>query len=401
MSHIVFFSYARERLDRYLKDFFDDLCEEIAQSTKWPPHHEEISFRDTKNLRLMENWRTHIEGALQSSSVLVCITETAYLNREFCGREYYVFDQRRRQGLKPGTDPPPVILPIIWTPVYGGLPEYMKSDQQLPKDIETTYLQLGLRRLRKEKPRMYERCVMAFADAIVNAWRTYKIPRLPGVQDFAQIPNQFADTEWAEAAGSTGWLSGPEVANFVFAAGSSEDFPQPAGRYGTRASEWRPYLPPHPDTILHHAKKAARSFKFRELPVDEHLERELEAAKDRKNLTVLLADPHCLDCETLAPIRNLEKTWWDGTGIILPFNDPVLQWKDPEVQNVFQNTFPVLSQTQAQNIRANIMSGNELQLAIETTLADLCTAVIRSEADKKKITDQPPPGLTSMPGAGH
>ncbi len=134
MSHIVFFSYARENADPYLEDFFKDLCGEIAPATPWASEDERISFRDKSNLRLMENWSTHIEDSLQSSAVLVCITSVAYFNKEFCGKEYYVFDQRRRQRLPEGKDPPPVILPVIWYPVDGGLPDFMNQPQQVPKN---------------------------------------------------------------------------------------------------------------------------------------------------------------------------------------------------------------------------------------------------------------------------
>ena len=92
-GHIVFFSYASENLDRYMKDFFSDLCADIAPLTKFPPDSERISFQDKNNLRLLEYWQSHIEGALQASSVLLCMTSVAYFGKEFCGKEYYAFDQ--------------------------------------------------------------------------------------------------------------------------------------------------------------------------------------------------------------------------------------------------------------------------------------------------------------------
>jgi hypothetical protein len=399
MSHLVFFSYARENLDPYLEDFFKDLCAEIAPLTQWGPEDENISFRDKNNLRLMEYWKTDIEGALQSSSVLVGITSVAYFNKEFCGREYYVFDQRRRQGVPQGSDPPPVILPVIWAPVSGGVPAYMNAQQQVPKGIADTYRNQGLRRLMRFEPAIYNQCVTAFADAIVDAWRNYKIKPLPNVKDFHEIPNQFASGDWQEAADPSGWIPGPEVANFVFAAGSAQEFPQPVGRYGAKASEWRPYLPPEPDMIIDHAKKAAQSFKFRELPVGKDLEEELKAAKDRKNLTLLLADLKCLTSLSFAQVSALEKVWWEGTALILPFDDPVLKWEDDNLRKVFSNAFPVISQLQTPNVKAPIRSGTELRLALEMTLADLRSAVTRAETGKKEKSDEPPPGVTAVPGA--
>lgn len=71
MSHIFFFSYARGDQDPYLDEFFNDRCVEVAGPTQFKPDDTHVAFRDTKDLPLMDNWRTHIEGALQSSAVLV------------------------------------------------------------------------------------------------------------------------------------------------------------------------------------------------------------------------------------------------------------------------------------------------------------------------------------------
>jgi len=399
MSHLVFFSYARENLDPYLEDFFKDLCAEIAPHTPWGPEDERISFRDKSNLRLMENWKTHIEGALQSSSVLVCITSVAYFNKEFCGREYYVFDQRRRQGLPVGTDAPPVILPVIWAPVPGGLPAYMNAVQQVPKGVADQYRDDGLRKLKRFEREIYEKCVSAFAEAVVKASREHNIKPLPQVMDFPQIPNQFATGDWQEAAGPSGWLPGPQVANFVFAAGCDQEFPQPLGRYGPKASDWRPYLPPEPETVFEHARRAAKAFKFRELTVDQGLPGELKAARDRKNLTVLLADPKALSSPSLAPISSIEKNWWEGTALIFPFDDPVLSWEDPAVRKALRDAFPVISQTPSPNIKAPIRTGKDLQVALELTLTDLHATVKQAETNKKERTDSAPAGLAATAGA--
>ena len=400
MAPIVFFSYARDDIDPYLEDFFKDLSAEIAGYTQWGPEDDEVSFRDKNNLRLMENWKSHIVGALQSSSVMVCITSAKYFNSEFCGKEYYLFDQRRQQGISPQSDAPAVILPVIWLPVLGGTPAYLNAMQQVPQNVADLYRELGLRRIKRFHPEIYWQCVVAFADSIIRAWQKYKIPRLPNVREFSEIPNKFATEEWEPAADRNGWLPGPEVANFVFAAGSDQDFPNPAGRYGARASEWRPYLPPHPETILHHAKRAGRSYKFREIRIDQNLKQNLLDAKGRKNLTVFLADPDGFTCESLAPMKALDDAWWEGTALIVPSNNPALKWEDQSIQQAFGAAFPVLSQIQTPNIKALVSSASDLELSIEMALNDLRTAVTKSQTDKKEDTDAAPAGVTPVPAAG-
>jgi hypothetical protein len=96
MSHVFFFSYARENLDKELKAFFEDLCTEVAPYTSWASEDPRISFRDGRDLPLMEQWEPAIMEAIQTSAVLVCVTSLAYFQKHFCGQEYWVFDQRRR-----------------------------------------------------------------------------------------------------------------------------------------------------------------------------------------------------------------------------------------------------------------------------------------------------------------
>jgi hypothetical protein len=376
--------------DRYLANFFDDLCTEISPWTKWAPEDASVSFRD-KDLRLMENWKTHIDQALQSSAVLVCITSPAYLNSKFCGKEYYVFDQRRRQGLPSTKEPPPVILPVIWAPVVEGLPGYLDEVQQVPSKVSTAYRDNGLRYLARFDGSAYEQCVTAFAQAIVRAWREHRnIRPLSGSRDFSDIPDMFADSEWEEAAGPNGWLSGPEVANFVFASALKNEIPHPEGRYGSHGSEWRPYLPPDATTVLEHARSATRkqSLKFREIPISTDMDDELGSVKRRKNLSVVIADPKALHLKSCQPIGVLEKHWWEGSALILPSED------EQTCQNGLNATFPLLSQLKTPNVRGPVRTSKELELTLDLTLTELRAAVTRVETSKKKKTDEAPPMLT-------
>ena len=102
MAHVFFFNYAHENRDKQLEAFFEDLCAEVAPYTPWAADDLRISFRDGQNLALMQEWRPALLKALQTSAVLVAITSPAYFQKRFCGQEYYIFDQRRRQKLNVG-----------------------------------------------------------------------------------------------------------------------------------------------------------------------------------------------------------------------------------------------------------------------------------------------------------
>ena len=399
-TQIVFFSYARETLDPYLEDFFKDLSASIAiGNTPWAPEDDHVSFRDKENLRLGENWKSHIEGALQTSTVLVCITSVAYFTKEFCGKEYYFFDQRRRQGLNAGQDLPPVILPVIWAPVagnpvFGELPSYLKDLQQVPPGIPDSYLKLGMRKLRRHDKALYDKCVDALADAVITAWQNHQhLPPLQNVQDFSAIPNMFDGNEWQEAAGPGGWLPGPEVANFVFVAQSKDDVPVPPGRYGKAARDWRPFLPPERISIFDQAKSAtAKQFRFREIPFNDNLTNQLAAAKSRKNLSVVIGDPRALPLDSFAALRGLENLWWDGTALLLPCDDIVAKWDDADLQSALQNTFPTLHPEMVP-----LRSSDALKTALESKLDAMRNLVTKPEIEKLPKIEEPPPTV-SIPG---
>src|SRR5207248_4102821 len=103
--------------------------------------------------------------------------------KRFCGQEYYIFDQRRRQGLAAGQAPPAVVLPVIWAPTPSGLPEVMDQVQWQGGGMPALYESKGLRYLKKVEQADYDRCVVAFALAIKDAWLAHpKVIPLPHVE---------------------------------------------------------------------------------------------------------------------------------------------------------------------------------------------------------------------------
>ena len=177
-----------------------------------------------------------------------------------------------------------------------------------------TYHKNGLRYLKRIEPTEYDKCVTAFGEAIRKAWQKHPaIPALANVPAFTDIPNQFAGGQWEEAAGPVGWLPGPGVANFVFAAAINKQLQKPTGRYGASAAEWRPYLPPVAKTVSEIAKEAAKKhcLRYREIVVNDKLVAELQGARDRKNLTLVLADAQTLPIDQYQPVATFDTETWD------------------------------------------------------------------------------------------
>ena len=397
MSHVFFFSYAHANKDKELERFFEDLCEDVKGHTTFTAKDPRLSFRDGKDLPLMSEWRTELLDALQTSAVMLCACSTAYFGSRVCGQEFFIFDQRRKRAHT--SPPPPVILPVIWVPSAAGRSDILDLVQWQQGEMDPLYESKGLRYLMRIKPNEYDRCVRLFGYAIAQAWMSHpEIPRLPNVAPFQSIPNEFGGGNGEEAITPQGWRPGPTVVNFVFAAGLSQSFPEPPGRYGTKPSEWRPYLPPEGRTISELARKVTNriSLHFREIPIDQNLGVELAGARDRKNLTVVVADPQALPIPDCPPITVFDQESWEGTAVLMPWDEKIGPW-DQQLKTVV-GTFPVRSQAKAPPFQAPIQTALQFDHTLEVTLVELQSAVIKAEAEKKKRTDDSPSTLTGPGG---
>jgi hypothetical protein len=251
----------------------------------------------------------------------------------------------------------------------------------------------------KRNPNEYERCVALFGEAIGREWRNKReLPRLEKLEAFPDIPNAFARGDWQEAASPQGFLHGPRVANFVFAAGLAKHFPEPPGKYGTAHSEWRPYFPPESCTVFTLTKQVTKrqSLEFREIAVDDHLEVEMSNACKRKNLTLVVADAQALPhCEA---VSAFDRENWHGTAILMPWNEGREIWE--RQLPIISGIFPIRSQSQTPPFIGPIETVSDFRRELEETLSDLRSAVIDASADERDKTDRSPTMLIGPGGKG-
>ena len=400
-THTFFFSYASEDRSPPLKEFFNDLCEAIAARKGLVPTDEKVAFRDKNNLRLADTYKPLLLDALQNSSVLVSITSPSYFKKDFCGKEYYIFEQRRNINVVPPQVPPPVIFPIIWVPVENGGPSFVHDLTEDNDNIPPLYRQKGLRYLYMTQKDQYLKCVEEFADEIYKRAKEYpNLPKVP-VDSFDHVPNIFTDSPWEEAYGLGGWKRGPEVANFVFAAAQETDLPEWVGRYGKSASRWRPFLPPNKKTVAEVAMDCAsrHSIAYREIPVNDALEQELNRARERKNLAVVLVDPKSLAFDPVSKVTVFDDISWDGAFLIVPWDGTLGDWDDKTVKPVIDEKFPVLSKLSKPDFHAPIKTVDDLVRILDVTLPELRAKFTQVETARKPQTDAPPSHITSTVGA--
>ena len=392
MRHILFLSYdSKNSKDAQFQGFFKDLCREISLRTQFTAEDERIAFRDRISLPLGEQWGAPLRQALEQSSVLLCLSAPGYYNKSFCGKEFYIFQQRIKKHANAAGYVLPKILPIIWVPE--ALPSEMNEYVWKHDDLPDEYSEKGLRYLRWIKSVQYKKSLAVLADAILAIWkkREKAIERSSeAAEDFDQIPNAFGGDEWEEAANGQGWIPGPEVANVVYGAGTKQTVPSP--KYGELAREWKPYLPPFPHTVAELTRSVVHSqaLRYREIPVDNNLDKELELAQRRKNLIVVVADAASLADESSSQLRIYDSLRAEGTALLMPWDECAENpWNRAELQKSIQDIFPVKSITPA-CYRAPILSVEQMRSTLDRTLVEIRDSLTKLELSSKPANDRAP-----------
>lgn len=123
----VFISYRRTDeppvqtfLERSFLPVFKGLLREMFPSKK-----DELIFYDRHDIKAGKKWPETLHHGLAHSKILVPILIPSYFHREWCLREYAVFQHREAQA-DMGDDG--LIFPVLFTKV-GDLPAYVKPTQ--------------------------------------------------------------------------------------------------------------------------------------------------------------------------------------------------------------------------------------------------------------------------------
>ena len=392
MRHILFLSYAAENAkDTQFLGFCKELSQVIAPGTPWSYDDDRISFRDRKNLRLGEKWEPELRDALEVSSVMLCITSEAYYRKAFCGKEFYIFQQRLKKYEEEKGSPPPVILPVIWAPHK--IPPLMNAYVWKQDDMPEEYEERGLRELRWLNRSLYKKALAAIARKVVEVWQTREkaVEKQSGAaSEFEQIPNAFGGAEWIDAVDGKGWIHGPTVANVVYGAGTKLAVASP--KYGDYPREWKPFLPPDPQTVGDLTRSAihAQSLRYREIPVDDDLDKELKLAQGRKNLIVMVADAASLDDESNAKLSVYDGLQPEGTALLMPWQDTAENsWKNEMLQKNIDQVFPVKSRTPA-CYRAPLLSVDQMRNTLDITLVEIRDSLTKLETRAKPVGDAGP-----------
>lgn len=252
-----FLSYARTaplRGDRsdpdyWVKRFFHELAAEI-RSLDGGLRHGFIADHVPPGA----NPETLTARNLASSRIFVPLYSDDYFEDEQCGREWSVFEQRRRLRRARTGDDGESIVPVLWTrPGREDWPECARRVRPNPLLSDDLYLRLGLFELIRLHERAYHEVVGLLAKEIVRRAHT-EAPPVAAEDALVTAPAAFP---------------GPgRSARQLFitvVAGVRRTLPTERNPdyYGDRPEDWRPYHPESQEPIVMRAARIARALGYR------------------------------------------------------------------------------------------------------------------------------------------
>ncbi|MGY4978025.1 FxsC protein [Streptomyces sp. 900105755] len=318
-----FLSYARkDNPDEFVKRFYDDLVLELrrigADPAAQPP------FRDVEGLGLGDDWARVLGAAVGHCRAFVALYSPAYLNSEYCGKEWTAFRDRLREYRRETEIDVPALVPVLWAPMEGNLPDEIARFQYHEADMGQEYVTQGLLQILRTEPMglAYRRVVQKVAARVRMAADRFRLPFTSDL-DLGEVRGLFPAGGHRRAA-----APGAGHVEIFLAAGVADALPEGRHRseyYGRSPREWTPYHPPKDPTVARRAQRVIMEsgpYTSSVEVVDAALSSRLDESMANNQTSILLVDPWA----ARTPAYRDVLADYDGqnrpaTGVLVPCHD--------------------------------------------------------------------------------
>src|SRR5580658_66394 len=332
MPFLVFVSYARSDRDEYLERFVSDLEDEVRRKSRERLPAKHVAFVDTTAIETGAEWEQELALALRTSRVCICLCSSAYLNSEYCGKEFQVFCDRRAsavhrpQGASPRSR---AILPLVWEHPSGTLPLALARLQYTDDDFPSVYAMEGLRYMMKLS--RYKDDYLEFVDRlatkVVQAGTESPLPEFASLPPLATIVNPFRPSSQRGVEPTEFIQAGPNGARFVFVAATKQEMQSQRRSLDCYSDYggwyWKPFTPGTNEPIGKFAQATAThlDLRYNELQFTSELISELEEANARHEVVVLIVDPWTLHLDEYCSImRDFDRFSLINCAVLVPWN---------------------------------------------------------------------------------
>ncbi|MFG3289392.1 FxsC protein [Streptomyces sp. NPDC048179] len=318
-----FLSYARkDSPDEFVKRFYDDLVLELrrigADPAAQPP------FRDVEGLGLGDDWARVLGAAVGHCRAFVALYSPAYLNSEYCGKEWTAFRARLREYRRETEIDVPALVPVLWAPMEGELPEEIARFQYHEADMGPEYVTQGLMQILRTDPMGpgYRRAVQKVAARVKIAADRFRLPFTSGL-DLGEVRGLFPVAGRRRAA-----APGAGHVEVFLAAGVADELPEGRHRaeyYGRSPREWTPYHPPKDPTLARRAQQVIMEsgpYTSSVEIVDAELSSRLDESMANNQTSILLVDPWAVRNPAYRDVlADYDGQNRPATGVLVPCHD--------------------------------------------------------------------------------
>jgi FxsC-like protein len=338
-GYYFFFSYARADRNSDNQDvigrFFRDVTEQVRLAKGLAPR--EISFFDAQDLEPGEVWPDQLREALRTSRAFVPMLSSTYFSREYCGREWAVFDARLTQHAEQTGDAiPPLIQPVLLvrraqlTPLPQAIADRVGDLQTTYAKYPHVYGEEGLSYMVRlsEHADDYMKFVIRFAERLMEVVGAHELVPPGSIPPIKQVESAFHEPGTHVAVNSSAPPPVGRSAQFLFVSGRRDELTrvrEDVAAYGPEGGlDWQPYRPDVTDEVAIIAQDVASSEKLRyeAVPVDDRLGDRLDEAARTRKIVVLVADMWTLRLDGYHKLmKELDARSLPNAVVLVPWNE--------------------------------------------------------------------------------
>lgn len=388
-----FISYAHSdgslQESKLVEQFFKDLRSEVMSKTG--DSSDVCGYLDSYNLKTGDLWKSDLSTAIRTSRTFICLMNARYFRREYCGKEWQLFENRckafkDKEGVQPN-----LIFPVVWDlPEEGQFPSFATdlqfgmsldgvSDLDRPnvEDFNRKGMRFVIKRRETSHINAYELCIETLAKEIIKSAAKFVLPEVLDINlpTLDQIPAKFPVKLGKPilAVGTQEQTAAIQAKFAVIAAKKSEIQgvldSQPEA-YGGGPQEWIPFHPSSQRRFYHIAQTQANEHDLmcEWLKVDENLVKEVKEAENNNGLVIMVVDPTTVRLNSYSDLlRKFDEYAFRNCVVLLPDTGAMLD-KDLAEKAIEQSLKNRFLTNNSHYLRKNINSVDSLELQISIAI---------------------------------
>jgi FxsC-like protein len=315
-----FISYERtdDQREEEVRVFFEDLKRQVRAQV--PHDRDDLIGALDQTMEPGMRWPSELSRRLGQARTFIALTEPNYFTREFCGKEWELFEQRCRDHQRQTGDEelPPLIIVVPWAfPKSRRIPDFashihftfnLDKVNEAERPFVREFFAHGFRHVfvRRKGTHLgaYESIVRILAEQVIKGAERAPLALKSETAPLSEVPSRFAQAP-REQNDNRRTNAVSQRAAVALLAGTLDQMrfiDAPPQRYERDVVRWRPFAPDSPQSAYRIAAAEAATLDLDAYWIEpsNDLVSKLASAQDRRDVTVVIVDPWAVQERDLA-----------------------------------------------------------------------------------------------------